>query len=268
MGATQVTVTVRNPADPSRSWDGLFLVDTGATDSVIPRIHLEAIGLKPKGQRVFESSDGSELTLDITTAELEVMGEIVGGTIIYSDDDSAPQLGLTALASAGFEVDPRSQCLRHLPAVRLKTLQPASPNELSPESHRSDLSEEKATEAKFSPSNWAAVYAQRHMGTDPGICGVYYLPDKAAEREIRLIEVNELIAVIETSKLEALAYGVDGGSDDVHSDEAHTVKIIDVSPDQWARIGRGDLALPDGWSLGEVQEFDRSSHEPAATALV
>ena len=32
MGAVRVTVTVRNPADRERAWEGLFLVDTGATD--------------------------------------------------------------------------------------------------------------------------------------------------------------------------------------------------------------------------------------------
>lgn len=127
MGATQVTVTVRNPADPSRSWDGLFLVDTGATDSMVPRVHLEAIGLKPKGQRVYELADGSELKFDITSADLEFMGEFVGGTIIYNEDDNAePLLGVTALESVGIEVDPKNQRLKRLPAVRLKTLRPAS----------------------------------------------------------------------------------------------------------------------------------------------
>ncbi len=29
MGATHVTVTIRNPAAPDRTWEGLFLVDTG-----------------------------------------------------------------------------------------------------------------------------------------------------------------------------------------------------------------------------------------------
>ena len=56
MGATHVTVTIRNPADPDRAWEGLFLVDTGATDSLVPRPHLEAIGLRPKGRRVSSGS--------------------------------------------------------------------------------------------------------------------------------------------------------------------------------------------------------------------
>ena len=75
MGATHVTVTIRNPADPDRAWEGLFLVDTGATDSLVPRPHLESIGLRPKGQRVYELADGREIVMEITTADIEFMGE-------------------------------------------------------------------------------------------------------------------------------------------------------------------------------------------------
>ncbi|MXZ41709.1 MAG: clan AA aspartic protease, partial [Caldilineaceae bacterium SB0666_bin_21] len=75
MGATHVTVTIRNPADTDRTWEDLFLVDTGATDSLVPRPHLEAIGLEPRGRRVYELADGSELVLDVTVAEIEFMGE-------------------------------------------------------------------------------------------------------------------------------------------------------------------------------------------------
>lgn len=122
MGATHVTVTIRNPAQPARTWEGLFLVDTGATDSLVPRPHLEAIGLAPRGKRIYELADGSEVRLDVTVAEIEFMGEIVGGTIIYGKDGVEPLLGVTALESVGIEVDPVSQRLKRLPAVRLKRL--------------------------------------------------------------------------------------------------------------------------------------------------
>ena len=124
MGATHVTVTIRNPAEPDRTWDGLFLVDTGATDSLVPRDHLESIGLKPKAQRTYELADGSELKMDITTGDIEFMGEIVGGTIIIGDPGTEPILGVTALESVGIEVDPQNQTLKRLPATRLKQLQP------------------------------------------------------------------------------------------------------------------------------------------------
>ena len=120
MGATHVTVTVRNPADPEKCWEGLFLVDTGATDSLVPGPHLDAIGLKPRGKRVYELADGSETVMDITVGEIEFMGETVGGTILYGAANAEPLLGVTALESVGIEVDPVSQRLERLPAVRLK----------------------------------------------------------------------------------------------------------------------------------------------------
>ena len=115
--APHVTVTIRNPADPSRTWEALFLVDTGATDCVAPRPALEAIGLAPRGQRVYELADGRRLKVDVTVAEIEFMGEIVGGTIIYGEPDTAPLLGRTALESVGIAVDPTNQRLKRLPGL-------------------------------------------------------------------------------------------------------------------------------------------------------
>ena len=124
MGVIHVTVTIRNPADPDRAWEAPFLVDTGATDSLVPRKRLEAIGLKPRGQRVYELADGSELVMQVTVAEIEFMGEIAGGLVIYGEDDAEPLLGVTALESVGVEIDPLTQRLKRLPAVRLKGLAP------------------------------------------------------------------------------------------------------------------------------------------------
>ena len=120
MGATQVTVTIRNPAEPSRSWEGLFLVDTGAADSVVPRSCIEAIGLKPEGQRVYETADGREAKLDFARAFIEFMGDLTAGRVVIADGDAEPLLGVTALESAGIEVDPVNQRLKRLPALRLK----------------------------------------------------------------------------------------------------------------------------------------------------
>ena len=122
MGTTHVTVTVKNPAARDRTWQGEFLVDTGAIESLIPRQYLEAIGVEPIGSRTYEMADGRRLQLDIGGAELEFMDETVIGTVVFLDDDVEPLLGLTALESAGIEVDPRNQQLKRLSAVRLKAL--------------------------------------------------------------------------------------------------------------------------------------------------
>ena len=81
MGAIHVTVGIRNPAEPDRVWEGLFLVDMGVTDCLVPRQHLESIGLAPEGQRAYELADGSEVRMGVAVARVEFIGEFVGATI-------------------------------------------------------------------------------------------------------------------------------------------------------------------------------------------
>ena len=120
MGMTHVMAAIRNPADPDRVWEGMFLVDTGAIDCLVPGPSLESIGLAPKGERVYGLADGSEVRMNITTGDVEFMGEVVGATIVFGGADAEPLLGVTALESAGMEVDPHNQQLRRLPFTRLR----------------------------------------------------------------------------------------------------------------------------------------------------
>ena len=64
-------------------------------------------------------ADGSEIGMDVTTAKVEIMGEIVGTTIVYGEADVEPLLGVTVLESAGIAIDPRNQSLYKRPSVRL-----------------------------------------------------------------------------------------------------------------------------------------------------
>ena len=126
MGITTVPVTVRNLADPSRFWEGSFVVDTGAVDCVVPRKYLEGIGLTPGSSRVYTLADGTKVTMDITVAQVEFMGEIAGVTIAMGDESVEPLLGVTALESMGIEVDPHNQELNKLGAIRLVGVRPAT----------------------------------------------------------------------------------------------------------------------------------------------
>lgn len=126
MGITQVSVTIRNPADHSRFWEGPFVVDTGAVDCVAPRQHLEAIGLLPEGRREYTLADGSKITMDIVVARVEFMGEIAGATIAMGNESCEPLLGVTALESMGIEVDPHNQELSKLGTIRLVGIRPAT----------------------------------------------------------------------------------------------------------------------------------------------
>jgi len=122
MQGTRITVAVANPGDTSRRWEALFLVDTGAMDCYVPAGRLRDIGIVPVGRRKRVLPDGSPLSLDAGVAQIEFMGEVVGATVIFGDEEAEPLLGLTALESVGIEVDPQNQRLKRLPAVRLKAL--------------------------------------------------------------------------------------------------------------------------------------------------
>ena len=126
MGIMRVNAIVRNPADPDRAWEGTFLVDTGAIDCVVPRQHLEAIGLEPIDSRVYSLADGSEIQMDVTIARIEFMGGTTGKDVIMAEDEAVePLLGVTVLESLGIEIDARNEQLTKLPFTRLRMIGPA-----------------------------------------------------------------------------------------------------------------------------------------------
>lgn len=99
----------------------------------------------------------------------------------------------------------------------------------------------------------ARWYANRHMMTDDGIRSIYYLPKLAPDREIRLLEVNEAIAVGENAPLEPIDFGVDVGSD-----TAHILMVLDITPSQWEKVQSDPRLLPNGWTLdGATPLFSR-----------
>lgn len=120
MGPTHVPVTVRNPSESERCWESDFLVDTGTIDSLVPRGRLEDIGVRPRGNRSYVLADGRRVEMDVGVAELELMGDLVGCTVLFGDEGAEPLLGVTALESLGIDIEPASQQLSKLPSTRLK----------------------------------------------------------------------------------------------------------------------------------------------------
>ena len=120
MGLTHVTARVSNPGDREKSWEGLFLVDTGAIDCLVPSDKLRAIGIEPEAKRSYELANGDEVVMNVAGGRIEFMGDVVWATVIFGPDDAEPILGVTALESVGISVDPQTQRLKRLPAVSLK----------------------------------------------------------------------------------------------------------------------------------------------------
>lgn len=104
---------------------------------------------------------------------------------------------------------------------------------------------------QFNRDSVARRYAKTHLTTDPGIVSVYYLPTNASEREIRLIEVNNLLGDRNDDALEPIDFGIDTGMS-----TEHKLFVLDVTPEQWDRIRTGKLTLPDDWSLDGMHPFN------------
>lgn len=120
MGLTHVTVTLKPFGDRIGLYEADFLVEPGATDSLAPGGELRKIGFEPVGKTVYELADGTIHEYPFGLAQIELMGEVTAGRVIFGPDDAEPLLGVTALESVGITVDPANRTLKRLPAIPLK----------------------------------------------------------------------------------------------------------------------------------------------------
>jgi clan AA aspartic protease len=120
MGLTKVTTKLTSLQAPGESYESIFLVGTGATDSMAPSNELEKIGVIKEGKMSYELADGTVNEYAYGLVRIEFMGEITAGRVIFGDLASEPILGVTALESVGIMVDPANKNLKRLPAIPLK----------------------------------------------------------------------------------------------------------------------------------------------------
>ena len=120
MGFVYARTDVTNVNGGDMIYSAQFLVDTGATDTIIPSDELEKLGITREGKRSYELADGSIVSYDFGFAILRIKGEKVAANVVFGKEGSEPLLGVTVLQSAGFIVDPRHEILRKVAAITLK----------------------------------------------------------------------------------------------------------------------------------------------------
>src|SRR5205823_769260 len=119
-GIIHVKVRLRVKPKSRKKCEADFLVDTGATDSLVPASRLKKAGIEPIGKMNHELADGSMMEYRFGLAVIEFMGEITSGRVIFGPENAEPLLGVTALESVGITVDPANRRLKRLPAIPLK----------------------------------------------------------------------------------------------------------------------------------------------------
>jgi clan AA aspartic protease len=116
--------------DPGKSFESLFLVDTGATDSMAPSDELEKLGVKQEGKMAYELADGTIREYAFGLVRIEFMGETTAGRMIFAVPGTEPLLSVTVLESVGIMVDPANKTLERLRAIPLKWSWPSEGNVL------------------------------------------------------------------------------------------------------------------------------------------
>ena len=121
MDLTRISVTVRKFGS-NESYTSTFLVDTGALDSMVPASELRILGIEPVRNEFYEMANGELKEFELGFAELAFLGTEVPTQVMFGPEDCEPILGVIALESAGFVVDPVAERIKKLPARSLKAL--------------------------------------------------------------------------------------------------------------------------------------------------
>ena len=84
--------------------------------SVIPRAILSQLGIRPSSRRRFKGFGGI-IERETGTITIKYQDDSAGVTAIFGDEDFPPVLGVTALESLGYQVDPSTGGLNRLEEI-------------------------------------------------------------------------------------------------------------------------------------------------------
>lgn len=117
MGLTTVKMQVGNPASPDVTREVEFMVDSGATYSVVPAAVLAELGIRPLAEEEFRLADGSTIRRKKGIA-LFRYGERVGGSdVIFGEERDSELLGALTLEGLGLKLDPMKRELNPVPMM-------------------------------------------------------------------------------------------------------------------------------------------------------
>ena len=104
MGLTFVEGHVSGPTGKQR--DVRFLVDSGATYSLLPHDVWQELELTPKRSATFAMADGTAIDRKISECHLALAGQEAHTPVILGEPGDEPLLGVVTLEILGLVLDP------------------------------------------------------------------------------------------------------------------------------------------------------------------
>ncbi len=128
MGLFAVQVEVFSIHDAQKSRVLEFIVDTGATLSVIPQEVAEQLGVQPEEKRIFQLANGAHVARDVGSVGFAYGGHRTVGSVVIGQRGDLPLLGAVVLESWGYEADPVHKTLRpsQMYLLHVRPAQPAA----------------------------------------------------------------------------------------------------------------------------------------------
>lgn len=117
MALTYLKVTISNPADPKKSKQMEFLIDSGAIYSIVPKKILNELGIKPEETREFILANGQSLARKLGGIRYKYNGHVGFAPVIFGEKNDSLLLGVTALESMGMALNPLKRELIPLPML-------------------------------------------------------------------------------------------------------------------------------------------------------
>ena len=105
MGITTVQATIMDLGKKVSASDE-FLVDTGASYTVIPKKMADQLGLKPVRSQKFSLADGTTIQRNLSSAIVKLDDNEAATTVVIGQKDDSPILGVITLEGMGLMVDP------------------------------------------------------------------------------------------------------------------------------------------------------------------
>ena len=114
MGITYIDGVVSGPSGSSKPVR--FLVDSGASYTLLPETAWRAIGLSPQRSMSFSLVDGTIVERKISECSIELQGKCHTPVVLGEQGDDQPLLGVVTLEELGLVFDPFRRELRTMMA--------------------------------------------------------------------------------------------------------------------------------------------------------
>ncbi len=106
MGMTTVSLKIKNPQDPTKMYEGEFLVDSGAQFTVLPEKVWKSLKLSVQREQNFSLADGTVVSRKIGSAFVEFQNVETATPVVLGQAKDSFLIGVITLEALGLTLNP------------------------------------------------------------------------------------------------------------------------------------------------------------------